>query len=39
VLPVGQIRRHDEVVLDDEASFLAVHDESFDDLGDDQSLL
>jgi hypothetical protein len=36
---VGQVRGHDEVVLDHEARFLGVKDEPLDDLGGDQSLL
>jgi len=38
-LLVRKIGGHDEVVLDDEPSFLAVHDESLNDLCYDKALL
>ena len=28
---IGEVCRHEEIVLDDESGFLAMHDESFDD--------
>mmetsp|Transcript_2192 Transcript_2192/g.4783 ORF Transcript_2192/g.4783 Transcript_2192/m.4783 type:complete len:305 (-) Transcript_2192:682-1596(-) len=31
--PIGQVGRHDEVVLHDEGGLLGVHDEALDDLG------
>jgi len=37
--PVGQVGGHDEVVLDDEGGLLGVHDEAFDDLTSDDTLL
>jgi len=36
---VGQVRCHDEVVLDDESRLLGVHDETFDDARRDDTLL
>ncbi len=36
---VGEIGGHDEIVLDDERCLLAVHDESFDDSGGNDTLL
>jgi hypothetical protein len=29
--PIGKVRGHDEIVLDNESGLLGVHDESFDD--------
>lgn len=36
---VGEVGRHDEVVLDDEGSLLVVEDEALDDSSADDSLL
>jgi hypothetical protein len=36
---VGKVGRHDEIVLDDEGGFLAVHDEALDDASGDDTLL